>query len=86
MLSNTVLSFIRTFVPIVVGFLVAWAQPFGIEVDTEAAIAMLTAVSTAAYYTVARLLESKWENAGWLLGAAKQPIYATPPVPDQPLN
>lgn len=86
MLSNTVLSFIRTFVPIIVGFLVAWAQPFGIEVDTEAAIAFLTALATAVYYTVARLLESKWEKAGWLLGAPKQPIYAEPPVPDRPIS
>ena len=86
MLSNTVLSFIRTFVPIVVGFIVAWVQPFGIDVDTETAISLLTAVAIGAYYTLGRLLERVNPKFGWLLGAPTQPVYHQPPASDAPAD
>ena len=76
MLNDTVLSFIRTFVPVIVGALVAWLQPLGIQIDTVAAASIATAVFTAVYYTAARLLEKHFPKAGWLLGAPRQPVYA----------
>lgn len=86
MLSNAVISWIRTIVPVVVGVVVAWVQPFGIEVDTTEAVTVLTAVATAVYYTLARMIESKFPKWGFLLGVPREPIYAKGPVQKDPID
>lgn len=71
-------SLIRTYVPIAVGAVLAWLASRGVNVDDGAAqglVAFLTALLSALYYAVARLLESRWPQAGWLLGSPKQPTY-----------
>lgn len=79
MLHDPVIALIRTFVPSMVGVLIAWAAAKGIGVDdaTSAAVsAFLIAVCTAGYYAIATLLERKVDPLfGWLLGVPKAPSY-----------
>lgn len=77
--SNIFTSFIRTVVPTIVGAVLAFLASKGIELDATAAANLtgfLTALFTALYYLVARIIEAKWPGAGkYLLGSAKQPDY-----------
>ena len=70
-------SILRTLVPVAVGAVIGWLASAGITVDPqlEAALgATLTAVGTAAYYVVARLLEVHVSpHFGWLLGSTQSP-------------
>jgi len=77
-MSDTLVSLIRTYVPVVVGAFVSWLLTLGIEIDAAAQTGLvtgLTAVVTAAYYTIVRLLEKRWPWFGVLLGTTKQPTY-----------
>lgn len=88
-MTNTILSLVRTYVPVAVGALAAWLLTLGVELNAEAQTGLtvfLTGLIVAVYYTVARLLERKWPALGFLLGSTKQPVYDTPPVPEQPVN
>lgn len=82
-MTNTVLSLIRTYVPVGVGALVAWLLTLGIELDETVRNGLVvgaTGLVIAVYYTVVRLLEKRWPFFGVLLGSTKQPEYSTPPV------
>ncbi len=83
MLSDTVISLIRTWVPVVIGAVLTFlATKLGIVVDEDSktnAILAATAVVTSAYYAVVRLLEKKFPWAGLLLGSRRAPAY-TPPA------
>ena len=74
-MSDYVISIIRTVVPIAVGYVVAWAAGFGVELDDGVLVPALTGVVSAIYYGLVRFLEQKWPNLGWLLGVAKTPSY-----------
>lgn len=77
-LSNQLTGLIRTWVPIAVGAVISWFATIGLNIDAEtqvASVVALTGVIQAAYYTVVRLLESKYPAVGWLLGSAKTPSY-----------
>lgn len=77
-MNNFVTSIIRTYVPIVVGAVVAWlvAHNINIDPDTQAgAIIALTGMLQAVYYYVVRLLERRYPQMGWLLGQASKPDY-----------
>lgn len=77
-MSDLVVSFIRTYVPIAVGSLISWLTTKGLEIDPQAGqglIVFLTGVLIAAYYGVVRLLERQWPQFGVLLGSAKKPEY-----------
>lgn len=77
-LSNQLIGLIRTWVPIAVGAGISWLATLGLNIDAEtqaASVVALTGVIQAAYYTVVRLLESKYPAVGWLLGSAKTPSY-----------
>jgi hypothetical protein len=70
------LSIVRTFVPPIVAVIITWATGLGATLDDATATAFVTAVITAAYYLVVRVLEvyvAPW--FGWLLGAARAPAY-----------
>ena len=78
-MSTFVTSLIRTIVPMCVGALAAWLLQVGIGLPETAFTALeatLTVGLGAAYYTGVRWLEQRWPAAGWLLGAAVQPVYA----------
>lgn len=77
-MNDLVVSLIRTYVPMVVGAVVAWLVTQGINVDqsaVEGVVAFLTAVFSGLYYVVVRLLEQRWPKLGWLLGQAKELKY-----------
>lgn len=80
-LSSLVISGIRTGVPIAVGYvLTLLAQSLHIVVDSNSEgqlVGLCVAVLSGAWYALARLLEKKWPNAGWLLGVPDQPSYTT---------
>ena len=77
-MNDLVTSFIRTYVPVIVGSLIAWLAARGINVDEQtsgAAVTALTGAIILAYYTVVRLLERKFPKIGVLLGSSKKPEY-----------
>lgn len=77
-MSDFLLSFIRTYVPIIIGGLISWLATKGIDLDESSAQALIVGVTgfiTALYYFVVRVLESLWPSFGILLGSKKQPEY-----------
>ena len=79
-------SLVRTVVPLVVGFLITQALRLGWHLDEATATDAVTAVLSAAYYALARLLETKLgPRWGWLLGYASAPLYGSSTPPVQPV-
>lgn len=77
-LGDVVTGFIRTIVPMIVGWLVALAASFEITLDdgTVASLnGLLTVLFGALYYLIVRFAERRWPGIGWLLGSPKQPTY-----------
>ena len=77
-MSDQIISYIRTTVPIIIGALVAWLALRGINVPTglvEPTTALITALAGTLYYIIVRKLEQKWPKLGVLLGVAKSPEY-----------
>lgn len=78
-MSTFVTSLIRTISPMGVGALAAWLLQIGIGLPDTAFTSLeatLTVGLGATYYAGVRRLEQRWPAAGWLLGAAVQPVYA----------
>jgi predicted permease len=74
-------SIIRTIVPVIVGALLGWAAKVGLNLPAGATTEILTVVLTAAYYTVARLLEQQFPQLGRILlsfglTSAGSPVYS----------
>jgi hypothetical protein len=85
--NDTIVSLIRTWVPVAVGAVVAWVvRKLGwVTPDTTELATAFTAIVIAAYYALARWLEKKWPVLGVLLGIPKQPAYAgVPPAGPAP--
>lgn len=81
-MNDFVTSLIRTYVPIGVGQVLSWLALQGVEVDTDTALAMSTALGgllSAAYYLIVRLVERSYPQVGVLLGSTKKPSYADAP-------
>jgi len=76
-MSDYITSLIRTVVPIAVGWLVATLANIGVDLDETAAVTALTGLVISIYYALARWAESRWPQAGWLLGVPKPPVYST---------
>lgn len=83
---NVFTSTVRTVVPVLVGLALSLAAWAGLDLDGEAATAVVTGAVIVAYYLVFRLLEAlagrlKWRPlqllAGLLLGWARPPTYGT---------
>lgn len=72
-MTDFLISLVRTYVPIVIGYLVSIGLlPSDLSDEATAAF---TGLIIGAYYLLARLLEKRWPIFGWLLGAPKQPSY-----------
>lgn len=82
MISNFVISNIRTYVPIGVGLLLTWlASSLHVVIDPSSQaglVALCVGVLSGLYYTLARLIERKFPQAGVLLGVAAKPTYKKP--------
>lgn len=74
-IGDTFISLIRTGVPILVGSLIAWlatSRHIVVSADASAAVGVFaTAICSAAYYGIARLLESV-RGAGRLARVARR--------------
>lgn len=82
-MSNLVVSWIRTVVPVIVGGLVTWLVRQGWLADASVQQPLTEVVMvavTGVYYFVARTLETWWPGFGWLLGVPKAPVYSPPAV------
>lgn len=77
-MTDIAISIIRTVVPALVGALVFALANLGIEVDAEGWTALLTSLFIGIYYAIARQLEGRFPQLGWLLGYPKQPTYSDP--------
>lgn len=82
MLSNYVISVIRTVVPLAVGWVVARLVMAGVDVSSESLEMALVSVLSGAWYALARALELKFPWAGVLLGYKTAPTYtqSSPPA------
>lgn len=69
--SDLSTSIIRTYIPLLVGWIVAQLSSASIEIDPVT----VTTVVTAVYYAIVRALEAKFPKVGWLLGKASPPTY-----------
>jgi hypothetical protein len=85
--NDFVVSLIRTYVPLAVGYLVAWlASTFNIVIPDDASqglVLFVGAVLTAVYYLVARGVEAAWPGLGKILvglGIGKAPQYPAVPA------
>lgn len=79
--SDYAKNVIRTFVPSVVGAVVAFVTKEWGHVPTSVA-SILFPVVTGGYYAVVRYLEVKYPSLSWLLGAL--PVEAAPVAPAAP--
>lgn len=78
-MSDLVIGFIRTYVPIAVGSAVSFLVTLGVEVDGSvqaAAVTALTGVLIALYYGAVRLLAEWRPGFGILLGVNIAPTYS----------
>jgi hypothetical protein len=75
-------AFIRTYVPVLVGFvLTLLARKLGVILDETTSASLATgfaALVAGIYYGLVRLLEARFPKLGWLLGFAVQPSYGPP--------
>jgi len=75
MFNDTIVSLIRTWVPMAAGFIAAQLLGLGIEGDASAIEQAVTPIVMGAYYVIARGLERAHPAFGWLLGVPKAPSY-----------
>jgi len=75
MMSDKIASIIRTIVPAVVAFLVAWAARAGLDIPVEEVTGVIEIVVLGVYYAGVRYLEENHPKAGWLLGLPAKPSY-----------
>ena len=72
-------SLVRTFVPIVVGAVLAFFVTRGITLDPDFEVALTTTITAGlsfAWYALVRVFEVYVSpKFGWLLGLAKAPVY-----------
>lgn len=64
-------SIVRTYIPLIVGWIVAQLTKAHIEIDAVT----VTTVVTGLYYGLVRAFEAKFPKLGWLLGKPKAPTY-----------
>lgn len=79
LVSNYLMSLIRTAVPAAVGAVLSWLALRGLNVpasDRESITAAATFVVLLAYYAAVRALEKRWPKLGVLLGVPAAPSYA----------
>ncbi|MFD8648638.1 hypothetical protein [Streptomyces mirabilis] len=71
-------AIVRTIVPSIVGFVLAFLASHGIHVSPdyqEYLVAGLTVALGGVYYVAVSALQTRWPFAGVLLGSTARPIY-----------
>lgn len=80
-LSDLVVSYIRTLVPVVVGIgLTYLAKHIGFVTPEPGLVSWVTGAFITGYYVLVRFLEARFPVLGVLLGVPKPPAY-DPPAP-----
>ena len=80
-MSDLLVSYIRTYVPLAVGGFLGWLLTIGVEVPEVAGQNLevgVVGLAVAVYYAVARSLERRWPKLGALLGKKAEPHYIEP--------
>lgn len=85
-ISDAVVAYIRTYVPIAWGTLIAFLVGQGIDIPALSNPALvagfLVPACIAAWYALGRTIEQRWPAVGrFMMGSKKQPTYA-PQNPD----
>ena len=78
-MSTFFVQVIRSVVPIIVGWLVGLLAAASITVSPDVQAGLVVSVSTLAaslYYIAVAWLERTYPVFGWLLGVARNPVYA----------
>ncbi len=78
-MSNFVIAVIRTVVPIIVGHILAFLVSIGVSLPPDVGATLTLSLGTllaSLYYVGVAWLERKWSWFGWLLGVARNPVYA----------
>lgn len=82
---NLFVSFMRTLVPLLAGWVLSVAQVLGVEADSTAVAGGVSVALAAVYYAAFRAVEAGAERLGWeplrvvagvLLGWARPPEYS----------
>jgi hypothetical protein len=75
-MNDYIVGHIRTFVPILVGWVIVQLVNWGVDItDDQALITGITGGVIALYYAVVRALAEKWPGVGIFLGVNKAPEY-----------
>jgi len=74
-MNDYVISLIRTWVPMGVGFAVTWLLSKGVAIDSAALELALVSILSGVYYALIRWLETRFPWIGVLLGVKKAPVY-----------
>ena len=84
-MSDQIVSYIRTYAPVLAGAILSWLASLGLDVGAEGNVGLtifLTGLFSALWYLVARKLEERWPSVGrWMLGSSRQPQYTEPQAP-----
>lgn len=81
-MNDYVIGHIRTYVPMIIGYLaMLLARELGIIIDEDTQANLVAAFGGLAailYYAAVRFVAEKWPWAGNLLGVNKAPVYPEP--------
>lgn len=66
---------VRTFVPMIVGWLLSLPVIAGLNIDSAAMEGLVTTIVGFAYYLIVRVMEKYYPQAGVLLGYPVAPTY-----------
>lgn len=75
-MSDYLVSLVRTFVPVIVGYLISVLAGVGVDVDPTALEVVVTGLVVGGYYAIARALEATHPWFGVLLGWKATPTYS----------
>lgn len=78
MASQQTPAFVRTLIPIIVGFLVA---RFGVDSNDPTTALVVNSVVSYLWYVVVHTIELKYPQFGYLLGIPKAPAYSPADAP-----
>ena len=74
-INGTIVSLIRTVVPVFVGLALSWLARQGLDFDSEPVVGAVNIVVIAIYYAAVRMVGNRYPAAEWALGHPAPPQY-----------